>query len=321
MNPAPTPRDDPAPAVTVVIVTRNTSALVCAAVQSVMESADTLAKEIVVVDNASTDDTADAIAKNFPEVHFIRSEKNLGFAKANNLGAGNSRAEFILLLNSDARLKPDSLQKAVDWLRSNPRSGVAGAQLLNPDGSRQNSIANFPTLATELLNKSLLRRLFPARFPGKEQRFTAPVPVETVIGAFMLIRGSLWRQLGGLDERYFFFLEETDFCLRAKKAGFAVVHLPQVEVWHHQGQSAKQVPLPARIEYWRSRYQYFELHHSPAVQRALRWGLQLKLWTNGATAALLKSAGSEKWRNAWQVNAALRQWHRHHCPPEPGLPR
>ena len=134
-------------------------------------------------------------------------------------------------------------------MRAHPDCGIAGAQLLNPDGSRQNSIANFPSLATEPLNKSLLRRIFPRRFPGKEQRFTSPVPVETVIGAFMLIRAELWRELGGFDERYFFFFEETDFCLQARRRGWQVFHLPQVQVWHEQGkESAKpEVPVPVRI--------------------------------------------------------------------------
>ena len=93
---------------------------------------------------------------------------------------------------------------AVQWLRAHPDCAVAGAQLLNAEGSRQNSIANFPTLATELLNKSLLRRLWPKKFPGKEQIFTAPIEVETVVGAFVFARKSIWVEFGGLDERFFF---------------------------------------------------------------------------------------------------------------------
>src|SRR5207249_2827164 len=100
--------------------------------------------------------------------------------------------EFLLLLNSDARLKPDTLIQVIEWMRVQPLCGVAGVQLLNPDASRQNSIANFPSLATELLNKSLLRRLFPRRYPGKESRFAEPVEVESVVGAFLLVRRTAW---------------------------------------------------------------------------------------------------------------------------------
>ena len=164
-------------AVSVIVVSRNTRELTCAAVRSVLESQDGLAKQVIVVDNGSTDDTPTVLPREFPAVSYVRSETNLGFAKANNLGAAQAGGEFLLLLNSDARLKPNTLAELAGWMRQQPQCGVAGVQLLNPDGSRQNSIANLPSLATELLNKSLLRRLFPRRFPGKEHPFTEPVEV------------------------------------------------------------------------------------------------------------------------------------------------
>ncbi len=209
--------------------------------------------------------TAEVLPREFPGIKLIRSEKNLGFARAVNLAAQPATGEFLLLLNSDARPEAGALALAVQWQRANPRCAVAGAQLLNADGSRQNSIANFPTLATELLNKSLLPRLRPKAFPGKEQTFPAPVAVETVVGAFMLIRKSAWDMLGGLDERFFFFFEETDFCLRVRQKNLSVMHLPQVRVWHGQGQTARQVSvdaphrilaLPLRLfhqKFWRRR--------------------------------------------------------------------
>ena len=307
-----------------VIVTRNTRALTCEAIQSILESQDTLRKTVVVVDNGSTDDTAACIARDFPSVICLRSESNLGFARANNRGALQAPADFILLLNSDARLQPQSLRLAVDWMRSQPQCGICGAQLLNADGSLQNSIANYPSLATELLNKSLLRFLFPRRFPGKEHHFTHPVEVESVIGAFMLIRGSLWRALDGLDERYFFFLEETDFCRQAKRQGWNVVHLPQVQVWHGQGKSARQVPIGARIEYWRSRYAYFAKHRSRLTCEVLRAGLLLRLTANSFSSCLftLVTLGrSDRWRHAWKLNKALWSWHWRGRPAEDGLPR
>ena len=281
-----------------------------------------LGVNVVVVDNGSRDDTPTSLPREFPEVNYVRSETNLGFAKANNLGAKDLQGEFLLLLNSDARLKPESLGRAVDWMRSHPDCGVAGAQLLNPDGSRQNSIANFPSLATELLNKSLLRRLLPTRYPGKEQEFAGPVEVESVVGAFMLIRAEVWRALGGFDERYFFFFEETDFCLAARRAGWKVFHLPQVEVWHEQGQSAKRTPTPARIEYWRSRYLYFAKNHSALTCAGLRAGLWIKLlanWLSSGLLTLVSGGRSAGWREAWRVNSGLWRWHLRGCPQEGGL--
>jgi GT2 family glycosyltransferase len=201
---------------------------------------------------------------------------------------------------------------------------VAGAQLLNADGSHQNSIANFPTLATELLNKPLLRRLFPRRYPGKEHHFTGPVEVETVVGAFMLIRKEVWDKLGGLDERYFFFFEETDFCLQVRQAGLRVMHLPDVRVWHDQGQTAKQISAAARIEYWRSRYAYFRKHRGPGMRLVLRAGLGARLLvdTLGSGLLTLLTVGcSGRWRGKFNVYGRLILWHCQGCPQGQGLPR
>jgi GT2 family glycosyltransferase len=308
----------------VIIVTRNTCALTCAAIESVRASRDDLRKEIFLVDNGSTDDTPAEVAKRFPAVHYLRAEGNLGFAKANNWGVREAAGEFLLLLNSDAAVKADSLATAVGWMRQHPDCGVAGVQLLNPDGSRQNSIANFPTLATELLNKSLLRRLFPSRYPGKERPFTEPVAVESVVGAFMLIRREAWTAIGGLDERYFFFLEETDFCLQARRLRWRVMHLPQITVWHGQGQTAKQVSAAARIEYWRSRYLYFAKNHGPAVRAALAVGLVVRLlvdWLASGVMKLLTFGQNHRWAGKWRVYSALMLWHLRGKPVAMGLKR
>jgi len=304
----------------VIIVTRNTCALTCAAIESVLNSRDDLRKEIIVADNGSTDDTPAALPKRFPVVRYLRSENNLGFARAVNRAAREAQGRFLLLLNSDAAVKPDSLAAAVAWMEAHSDCGVAGAQLLNPDGSLQNSIANYPTLLTELLNKSLLRRLAPRRYPGKEYRATEPIEVESVVGAFLLVRRAAWEAVGGLDERYFFFLEETDFCREARRRGWRVMHLPQVAVWHGQGQSARQVSAAARIEYWRSRYSYFAKHHGRGARLLLGIGLGVRLAVDCLVSGLLCIA-STHWRNKWQVYSALVRWHLRGRPPGMGLPR
>lgn len=306
----------------VIIVTRNTCELTCAAIRSVYESQGALSIETIVVDNGSQDETAQKLPRDFPHLKYIRAEKNLGFAKANNLAAKEAAGEFLVLLNSDARVQPETLARGIEWMRAHPECGIAGAQLLNADGSRQNSIANFPSLATELLNKSLLRRLFPRRFPGKEQKYDAPVEVESLIGAFLLIRRQTWDQLGGLDERFFFFLEETDFCLQARRRGWRVMHLSKLQVWHEQGQSAGQVRVAARIEYWRSRYEYFRKNTSLLTRVFLRMGLALRLavdWLASGVMLLLTLGQSQRWRNQWEVNRALGMWHLKGCSADMGL--
>jgi GT2 family glycosyltransferase len=310
--------------VSVILLTRNTCRQTRESIESVFSSADTLSKEILVVDNGSTDETSSVLPSAFPQIHYKRMERNVGFARGVNLAARQARGDFFLLLNSDARLAPDALRLAVGLLRANPGWGIAGAQLLHADGKKQNSIANFPSLATELLNKFLLRTLWPKRFPGKEQAYREPVAVESVIGAFFLVRRSVWEKLGGMDERFFFFLEETDFCLRAREAGFASVHLPQVRVWHGQGQTAKQDLPAARIEYWRSRYAYFAKHRGGLPNALLRCGLILRLILDSAFSGVVTAmtlGQSRRWRNKFSVHRALLAWHLGGCPAGAGLPR
>ena len=206
-------------------------------------------------------------------------------------------------------------------MRAHPECGIAGAQLFNPDGSRQNSIANFPSLATELLNKSLLRRWFPRRFPGKEGNYSAPIAVDSVIGAVMLVRGSVWREVGGFDERYFFFFEETDLCRVTRRRGWTIMHLPAVEVWHAQGASGKEVPAAARIEYWRSRYAYFRKHHNLFARVILTIGLLLRLAAGWLGAAAATLGGSARARRRFGVQTALWRWHLAGRPAGAGLPR
>ena len=310
--------------VSVILLTRNTCQQTREAIEFVLASSGAITKEIRVIDNGSTDETSTVLPAAFPEIHYQRLERNVGFARGVNLAAREARGEFFLLLNSDARPAPDALCLAVEWMRANPGCGVAGAQLFHEDGRKQNSIANFPSLATELLNKFLLRTLWPQRFPGKEQEYREPVVVESVIGAFFLVRREVWEKLGGMDERFFFFLEETDFCLRARQAGFTTMHLPQVHVWHGQGQTAKQNLAAARIEYWRSRYAYFAKHRGLAVRMVLRCGLLLRLIVDSVVSGLLTVATfgqSRRWREKFAVHRAILLWHLRGCPDGIGLPR
>lgn len=310
--------------ISVIIVTYNTRELTLAAVRSVFESADDSLKEVVVVDNGSTDGTETAVMTDFPQVKYRYSDRNLGFAKANNIGATMSSGEWILLLNSDARLNKDSLVDALAYLRSHPECGVLGAQLLNADGSNQNSIASIPSVATELLNKSLLRRLFPGRYPGKERRIKAPTEVDSVIGAFLMSPRSVWETVDGLDERYFFFLEETDYCLQVRNKGWSVVHHPGVKVWHGQGGSAKKVAAGARIEYWRSRYQFFDKHFHTKQVGLLRIGLKFRLllnWFSNGIATVVTLGFSSSLRHRFMINHALLKWHLAGCSEGVGIPR
>ncbi len=148
--------------------------------------------------------------------------------------------------------------------------------------------------------------------------------VETIVGAFMLVRKTVWDARGGLDERFFFFFEETDFCLQARRGNFHVVHLPDVRVWHGQGQTAKRVSVGARIEYWRSRYAYFAKNHGRLARLVLFAGLLVRLsidWPAAGLFTLATFGQNPRWRSRWRVCSALVGWHLQGCPRETGLPR
>ncbi len=311
------------PDVTVVIVNWNTRALVLDCIGALEQNAGT-ETACVVVDNGSTDGSADAIEREFSNVGLIRNEANFGFARANNIALAGLKTDFALLLNSDARIQPGALPAMLEYMKTNPTVGIVGARLLNEDGSIQNAFDNFPTLATELLNKSLLRRLFPARYAGKSLRITSPTEVESVIGACMLIRAAALEQTGLFDEDYFFFKEETDLCLQMRKVGWSVVHLPDAIAVHLQGQSKAIAPLAAKIEYDRSNIIFFRKHRGPGATLALRIGRIVKLFANlslGGIGTLFTLGGNRKLLARTRVYAGLLLWHLRGCPAGPGLRR
>ncbi len=200
--------------------------------------------------------------------------------------------------------------------------GVAGAQLLNADGTKQNSIANFPSLGTELLNKSLLRWLFPKKFPGKERNYPEPIEVDSVIGACMMVRRDTLDQVGLLDEDYFLFLEETDWCYRMKEEGWKIYHVPQAEIYHFQGKSAETVKKMARVEFYRSRYHFFKKNRGNLQRFFLLIGLMIRLGFQllaMGVVSLMTLFTIKSWREKLSIYAYLFGWHLRFCPEGMGL--
>jgi GT2 family glycosyltransferase len=257
----------------VIIVSYNTRELLLQCLSSVLRALVSVTHEVIVVDNGSADGSPDAVEKKFPQLHLIRNQENRGFARAVNQGLQKAGGRYFLLLNSDALIDSEALTKMISFMEKTPDAGAVGGQLVRKDGTLQNSFDNCPTLCTELLNKSLLKRLFPKRYPGKHLKFTGPVEVESLIGACMMARREVLNSVGMLDESFFFFLEETDWCLRMREKGWKVYFLPFVNVRHLQGRSANKEPVSARIEFYRSRYKFFSLHRSRVSQVILRAGL------------------------------------------------
>jgi len=306
----------------VIIVNWNTKEFLLPCVRSALESAQGISSEVIVVDNGSRDGSGEEVKKKFPFIHLIENKKNLGFAKAANQGLEKASGGYLLLLNPDTQVKGSAIERLVSFMESHPEAGVAGGQLLNADASRQNSIANFPSLATELLNKSLLRWLFPKRFPGKERGYLKPIEVDSVIGACMVVRWDTLDQVGLLDEDYFLFLEETDWCYRMKRRGWKVFHVPQAEIIHFQGKSAEKETALAKIEYYHSRYLFFKKHRGLFQWILLTIGLNMKLWVEFISmmiGCLLTFFTIQTWRRKLSIYATLLKWHLKLCPAGMGL--
>ena len=171
-----------------ILVNWNTKELILEALRSIVDTVRGYTYEIFLVDNGSKDGSPAAVTKHFPQVNLILNDKNQGFAQAVNQALRRIGGRYVVLLNSDARFQAETVQTFMAFMEENPDVGIAGGQLINEDGSPQNSIAPFPSLATELLNKRLLRTLFPRYFPGKEREYPFPIDVDSLVGACLIIR-------------------------------------------------------------------------------------------------------------------------------------
>ena len=171
-----------------IIVNWNTRDILIDCLNSIYKTVTDIESEIYVVDNNSTDGSRDAVRNGFPDIKLIANETNTGFAHANNQALSVIQGRFAVLLNSDAVLQEGAINSLLNFMNNTPGAGIAGVQLLNEDGSRQNSIDNFPSLETEILNKSILRLISPNKYPGKAGNYNAPIEVDSVIGACMMVR-------------------------------------------------------------------------------------------------------------------------------------
>jgi GT2 family glycosyltransferase len=293
----------------IVIVAWNVRDLVLDCLASIADAKLGLSYEVIVVDNGSADGTVEAVERQFSDARVIALPRNVGFAAGNNAGLARMRGRHAVLLNSDTIVLRGGLERCVRYLDDHPEAGAVGPQLLNPDRTKQNCVHNSPTLLSEIVSQSLLRRLFPGRYPSKRVHYEAPVEVEAVLGACMFVRREVIDEVGAIDEDYFFFLEETDWCHRIRAAGWKVMHLPDAHVIHLYGEATKKkLPLRTRIEYCRSRYTFFRKNRGPAAYFAVRAIVWVKLWIG----RLLGGRRAADYR-------ALIEWHRAGRPVGAGL--
>lgn len=234
--------------------------------------------EIFVVDNASSDGSPGMVEAQFPAVHLIANDDNCGFTAANNQGLRRCQGRYSLLLNPDTEVVGCALEEMVRYMDQHPGVGALGPQLLYPDGSRQSSRRRFPTFATTLVESTIVQEWWTdnrllRRYYMSDTDDDAIQAVDWVVGACLLVRRQVVDQVGGLDEGFFMYSEELDWCRRIKDEGWEVVYYPPARIIHHEGKSSEQV-VPARhIHFQSSKVRYVRKHHGPLQAELLRWFL------------------------------------------------
>jgi GT2 family glycosyltransferase len=230
----------------IIIVNWNSAAFVRKCLQSVYAGTKGCDFEVIVVDNASFDDCGEIVRSEFPATRFIGSAINLGFAKANNLGARAAKGRNLLFLNPDTEVIGDALLRMVSFLDAGPDAGVVGCRLLNTDLSLQTScVQAFPSILNQALDTELLRRAFPKlRLWGTEALLTGfkPAEVEVVAGACLMIKSAVFEAVGQFSSNYFMYAEDADLCFKAKLAGWKNYYLGTASVVHHGGRSSDKKP-------------------------------------------------------------------------------
>ncbi len=288
--------------VSVIIVSWNVWGWLAPCLASVREGLGSLEGEIIVVDNASADGTPERVREAFPEVRLLCNPVNRGFPAANNQGMRAARGRYFLLLNPDTLVLDRAIESLVAFAEAHPEAGVVGPQLLNPDGTVQSSRRRFPTLWTALFESTWWQPYAPRRilrhYYVLDRSDEEIQEVDWVTGAAMLVRREVVERVGPMDEGFFMYAEELDWCRRIRAAGWRVFYYPPAKIVHYGGRSSDQVPALQHLAFQRSKIRYFRKHHGPAAAAALRaFLIGQYLWQIGVEG--LKAAMGHKRAMRW----------------------
>jgi hypothetical protein len=278
--------------VTIIIVGWNSRDLLGPCLDSLRAMDPPRTRQVILVDNASRDDTVAFVRERYPEVELIANTENAGFARGNNLGMERARGRAVLLLNPDTEVRPDAIPLLLDYLTAHPEVGACGPKLIYPDGRLQPNGRRFPTVTSQLLVATGLRQLDPAAYDLRYQwgrtDFDQEAEVDEVSGACLMVRREVVEQVGGMDADLFMYYEEVDWCFRIKRAGWKVAYVPGAVVVHHIAQSVNKAGFRAYRAFHTSQYRYFRKHFPPPawltirlvswLQMAHRYAIYLAVW-------------------------------------------
>ncbi len=251
----------------IIIVNWNTKALLLECLNSLSNQQSIYQTEIIVVDNASTDGSTEAVTAHYPHLKLIKNNFNMGFGRANNIGIKNSLGRYVCLLNSDARVLPNCFNYLIEFMDKNETVGISGPKTLSPDLSIQDTCRNFPSLWNTLscalyLDKILSKYDF---FSAEHMFFfdhNTIRKVDGLAGCCLTIRRNALDQVGLFDEQFFIYFEETDLCKRFRNAGWDIIFFPDAVIIHHHAASASRDPIRFNTEQIKSQMQYWKKHHS-----------------------------------------------------------
>ncbi len=251
----------------IVIISTNEGYFLKSCLQSIHDSKPSVSFETIVINNCSDDDTADILETGFPAVKVISNQRKLGFSANNNQAIRRSGGRYILILNSDIVVLPDSLESMVGFMDEHPEAGIAGCKLLNPDHSLQYSCRNFSTLATFFLRGIHLDSIFPnntilQKYMMFDWDHNQVREVNWVLGSCMMVRRKAIEQVGMLDENFVLYFEDQDWCYRMWKHGWKVYYVPQAQMIHYyQRHSAKQFLNVLTWTHIKSMLYFFKKHY------------------------------------------------------------
>lgn len=288
----------------IIIVNYNAQKLLQECLRSVYAETTQIRFDVWVVDNNSNDNSVAMVEKEFPEVKLIKNNENCGFAKANNMAISRVDSDYVLLLNPDTIICDNAIEKTVQFINENNRVGIAGCRVLNEDGTLQLACRrSIPTPSVAFYRLTGLSKLFPnskkmAKYNLTYLDIDKPHEVDAVSGAFLMIRREVVDEIGMLDERFFMYGEELDWCLRTKKAGWTVMYYSDADIIHYKGECSKSNSRKAAFEFYRSMHLFHKKHfaenYSPIVNAIICAGIFLKALCSWRSFIFSTKVGSKR---------------------------
>jgi GT2 family glycosyltransferase len=279
--------------ISIIIVTWNSEDFIRNCLDSIFLSAEGVSREIIVVDNGSSDRTAKMVREFYPTVNLIENKSNLGYATANNQGIEQARGRYVLLLNPDTQVLEQALSSMYRFMEENPQAGALGPKLLNPDRSTQPSCREFPRFSTLIWEFTGLSRLFPksvifGRWRMSYFAFDQQREVDQPMASCLMLKREALEEVGSFDESFSMFFNDVDLCYRIKTAGWKIYFDPGAQVVHHKGASTRKAK---RKMIWLSHlafYKFFKKHRKGPANRFLLVLFSIPLFLSALPRMLLK---------------------------------